>query len=959
MAKTSTRTLKRSTKPTVTSPGVTLSDVAIRRMIGLALVLICFIAIVALTTYDWRDIAELNNPANNPPSNSMGNLGAYLTYYGYGLGGLAYRYFAIPFLGILAFMLLHGRVAYFRLRVIWILGLYTTLACIFQTFQDLPLLDTLNQQPNGGGALGEWIVTGLLSNNLGNVGIHILLWPLALTFVFLFFGFRNSLLFIMKICSRIGNVIPYESSDEAKSSLHKTEEDYRAKAPSSYSNDGPVETPVKRGAGFLARLFHREAQPEAPQHDIRDDLYHHSQAIRCKSETEWVHPQTTPRATEAPLFETSEKKPKLVPKTIPTPVTPLVQPPKPEPPPLVLTDDTAPILRPVQADNAVTAPVPALRDETSEETVFEDYGLPSTDLLDPIPPMTKASENIQASIAAIESVFNQFGLEGKVVNYIQGPVLTQFEIRPREGIRLEKYRSYESNLLMALSAERIRIQAPIPGRDVVGIEVPNRVRQSVTLREVLESATWRAAERKMALPLALGKMATGGDLIVDLAELPHLLVAGGTGSGKSVSVNGMLIGLLMSRKPEQLRLLMVDPKRVEFTAYDNLPHLLNPVVVEPKKVVFSLKWAEFEMNRRYKELQKYGVRNIGDYNRKATNPIPGRNNPPAPLPYIVVIIDELADLMMTVKADIEQPITSLTQKARAAGIHLIIATQRPTTDIITGTIKANIPGRIALRVAQANDSRTILDATGAENLIGKGDMLLARAGSTVRSQAAWVSDEEIARICDFIREQVGPAYDNVLASSIDKIREEKAADDIHSILSKFVPEQEVSAPSAGSGAEGGALLEDDGDDSDEALYRRALEYIRQTGRFSASALQRRLRIGYVRASRVADLLEERGIIGPSGKAGGSREILVDLNAMEREQYAGTDAEATIIDTRTYKEDAEASAPQEQAVAFPPPPQADVAAMPQAMDNNDLDFGAFDAQLLDSINVVHPTTETRE
>ncbi len=952
MAKTPTRSLKRSTTPPTQMQGITLSDVAIRRIIGVICLLLCFIASVALTTYDWHDIAELNNPANNPPVNGMGKLGAYLTYYGYGISGLAYRYFAIPFTAILAMMLLHGRVSFFRLRVIWTFSLYITIACIFQTFGKVPLLDTLNQQPNTGGALGAWIVTGFLIDKLGVVGIHILLWPLAILFIFLFFGFRNSVLFIMRVCSKIGNAVPYESSEDAKARFaHEEEEEELPRKPAKRKREKDTAAPEeKAGDGLLARLFRRKTDSNnksEDEDDVRTLLSRNSQ--HQKSETEWVHPQAEEALDPTPLFTQTSQKPKLIAKTIPTPLETVSQPKQDASQPFTLTDDTTPILRPVNQEKAVTAPVPALRDETSEETVFEDYGLPSTDLLDPIPPATKATDNIQESIAAIEGVFNQFGLEGKVVNYIRGPVLTQFEIRPREGVRLEKYRSYESNLLMALSAERIRIQAPIPGRDVVGIEVPNSIRQSVTLREVLESNTWRNAERKMALPLALGKMATGGDLIVDLAELPHLLVAGGTGSGKSVSVNGMLVGLLMSRKPEQLRLLMVDPKRVEFTAYDNLPHLLNPVVVEPKKVLFSLRWAVVEMNRRYKELQKYGVRNIADYNRKATNPVPGRNNPPAPLPYIVIVIDELADLMLTVKADIEPPITSLTQKARAAGIHLIIATQRPTTDIITGTIKANIPGRIALRVAQANDSRTILDTTGAENLIGKGDMLLARAGSTVRSQAAWVSDDEIARVCDFIRDQVGPAYDNVLANSIDKIREEKPADDIRSILHEFVPEPEPAPVAAGG-------FGDDDDDSDEALYKHALEYIRQTGRFSTSALQRRLRIGYVRASRVSDMLEERGIIGPAGKAGGSREILVDLNAMEREQYAGTDAEASIIDTRTSQDptpDVNTTTSETPAETEPLVPES------QSFDNTDLDFAAFDAQLLDSINVVHPTAENRD
>jgi S-DNA-T family DNA segregation ATPase FtsK/SpoIIIE len=304
--------------------------------------------------------------------------------------------------------------------------------------------------------------------------------------------------------------------------------------------------------------------------------------------------------------------------------------------------------------------------------------------------------------------------------------------------------------------------------------------------------------------------------------------------------------------------------------------------------------------------------------------------------------------MLTVKADIEPAITSLTQKARAAGIHLIIATQRPTTDIVTGTIKANIPGRVALRVAQSNDSRTIIDATGAENLIGKGDMLFSIPGTTTRSQAPWVSDNEIQRVCTFIRDQVGPSFDNFLASTIDKIREEKPADDMNAIVSEFIPEPETPAPANIALGSGSGSLGEGGDD-DESLYKQALELIRQTGRFSASTLQRRLRIGYNRASRIADLLEERGIIGPSGKAGASREILVDLNAIAANDiYKGTDAEASIIDTRTNPTPV---APIDPSALTEAPVDAST---PIAED--DFDLEAFDEQLRASIDALQPQSD---
>jgi S-DNA-T family DNA segregation ATPase FtsK/SpoIIIE len=635
---------------------------------------------------------------------------------------------------------------------------------------------------------------------------------------------------------------------------------------------------------------------------------------------------------------------------------------EPAPKPFTLESDNSPVLKPVSPEKAVTAPVPTAHDNTEPEAYSQDYGLPPIDLLGKIPPRKSDAEDIQSAIAAIENVFEQFRIGAKVVNYKRGPVLTQFEIRPEPHVDLKKFEGTRRNLLMNLRAESIRIQAPIPGRDLVGIEVPNSVRQSVTLREILEGDAWREAERKMELPLALGKLATGGDLIVDLAEMPHLLVAGGTGSGKSVAVNDMLVGLLMCRKPDRLRLLMVDPKRVEFTSYDNLPHLLNPVVVEPKKVMFTLRWAKMEMERRYEQLQRYSVRNIGEYNQRVENPLPHRDNPTVRLPFIVLIIDELADLMNdpSVRAEIEMPIAALTAKARAAGIHLIIATQRPTTDIITGTIKSNIPGRVALRVAQANDSRTILDESGAENLIGKGDMLLARGGKpTVRSQAAWVTNEAIDAICDFIRNQAGPAYDNVLSGTMERIPEEKTTRTVESLLEGLVtttPKDEPPPYEPGS----------DEDTSDEGYYLKALEYIRQTGRFSTSVLQRRFKIGYQKAGRITDMLEERGIIGPM-RSGGAREILVDLNAEDRMKMAGTDGEAAAFDTRTASaENGDVTAPATDVEPFNAQTD-DSAAAPladdttEAFDNgidpaatDDFDLGDFDPSSLELPEIRRPS-----
>ncbi|MGN1326090.1 MAG: DNA translocase FtsK 4TM domain-containing protein [Candidatus Spyradenecus sp.] len=913
-------------------PGVVSERVVSqRRVLGVLCALYWVVALVALLTYDWRDISWLCNPPSPPDGlvmNRVGKLGAWLTFYGYGLAGLAYRYAAFPLLALLTGFLLHGRVRFFRLRVLWMAGLYVTLACLFQvcggdTGATIPLLADLNLRPNAGGALGQWIVTTHLRPLLGTFGLQLLLWALTLVFTLLIVGVRNTLLLLVRLTMPREPQSEPGAEDEATRALLARNSGRAAPEPGS---DEP-----KTLRGFVTALFRRKAEAAAETLDPRDLLSRRA-APEPDGGADWSASAYAPRQeVEAQLSlgerpNAPEPQPAPPPPSAPTPV------PAPAPePPFALSGDSPSALKPVSPLKAVTGPAIAANDnDLPPEPEVPDYTMPSTELLDPIPPRAKDADDLQMAIAAIESVFQQFGIAAQVVGQIRGPVLTLFEVMPAPGVKLERFKTYESNLLMALRAESIRIQAPIPGRDVVGIEVPNTVRQSVTLREVLEGDAWRQAERKMALPLALGKLATGGDLIVDLAEMPHLLVAGGTGSGKSVAVNDMLVGLLMCRRPDQLRLIMVDPKRVEFTAYDDLPHLLNPVVVEPKKVVFVLRWAVMEMNRRYKLLQRYGVRNISDYNRRAEAPLPDRENPTQCLPYIVIIIDELADLMLDVKSDIEPPITSLTQKARAAGLHLIIATQRPTTNVITGTIKANIPGRIALRVTQGNDSRTILDEVGAENLIGKGDMLLARGGrAPERSQAAWVSDGEIARICNFIKDQAGPAFDHVLADTIDRIKEDKPQDDVSSLISEFVSD----AP--GTLDDAAINLGPEDDKSDEGFYQRALEYIRQTGRFSTSALQRRLKIGYNKAGRITDMLEERGIIGPGGKAGGSREILVDLNAIaQRELEESLEPEAVPAEATP-----EAPAPQD--FTYEPTDEA----LPADADIPDL--GDFDPASLDA------------
>jgi len=461
----------------------------------------------------------------------------------------------------------------------------------------------------------------------------------------------------------------------------------------------------------------------------------------------------------------------------------------------------------------------------------------------------------------LETTLKEFGVEARITDVQRGPVVTSFEVLPAAGVRVEKISALSNNLALALKAETIRVQAPIPGKGVVGIEVPNGKSTVVLAREILESKNWAKSKDwvkgKISLPMMLGVDVSGNYLVGDLADMPHVLIAGATGSGKSVCMNSLLAGLLMSRTPDQLRLILVDPKIVEFTAYKDLPHLVVPVITDPKKVGLGLRWAITEMEKRYKLFAKCGVRNIKAFNNRVKarqgdlfgveedeeDPVPDT------IPYIVVVIDELADLMMVAQAEIENYIARLAQLSRAVGIHMILATQRPSVNVITGTIKANFPARIAFQVAQKTDSRTILDAIGADKLLGKGDMLYLSPSSSklTRAQGAWTSDEEITSIVEHYKAQGTPEYENKITDKITS----KAPE---------LPDQ----------------------DEDDELISQAIEVIRQTRRASTSSLQRRLRIGYNRAARLMDQLEEQGIIGPP-QGSEPREILIDL---EEEVAAG-------------------------------------------------------------------------
>ena len=505
-----------------------------------------------------------------------------------------------------------------------------------------------------------------------------------------------------------------------------------------------------------------------------------------------------------------------------------------------------------------------------------DYHFPTLDLLmDPPEEEASGDEDHMIKAKRLKETLSQFKIEVEMGEVHTGPVITRYDVHPAPGVKVEKIANLDKNLAMALKADSVRILAPVPGKGCVGIEVPNAKPAPVCLKEILQSKAW--VEAGADIPIVLGKEASGRPLVADLTKMPHLLVAGSTGSGKTVCINAVIASLCYHSSPEDVRFIMVDPKIVEMKVYNDLPHMLIPVVTEPKKVPGALKWLLVEMERRYQIFSKVGVRNIAGFNAKilkdkeekekaqlldaemtaeeraalSTIEVPRDDDvleiPENKLPYIVCIIDELADLMMVAQADVETGIARLAQLARAAGIHLIIATQRPSVNVITGVIKANLPSRISFRVASYRDSQTILDGKGAEALLGKGDMLFIPPGSSTfaRAQGAFVSDEEINGIVEYLKINGPPQI-------IEEVR-----DQIES-----AGEEEV-------------LGEAGGDSDEDPMIRKAIEIIRTTKRASTSNLQRKLSIGYNRAARIMDELEDRGVVGPD-TPGQGREILLDL-----------------------------------------------------------------------------------
>lgn len=832
--------------------------------VGIILLCLAFLVAVALMTFDRHDLRSNIVPPNEHVHNFIGPVGAHVSNGCFFLFGVAAYLFPVLLLGFgLAFLL--QLLSYLRRRWLWALLLLlvtSALLDLYSSFFSPSIANSLNTS-----GLGGFVGTSLNQfgfGYFGRVGATAILATLYLL----------SLLGLINL--RLGSWLKGQWQDRGQAeSKGINEEDLERKARELAEQADQLKKEVER-SNLGADL---QPVPEPTVRDLSVPKTRPSAADKAEpAKTEPSKPPselpTLPDSGQAP--ETTKEAPSETPPTaaevekssisasekpadaseaIPLPSTSRVKPQARKPKPI-----------------AVAAP-----------PIIGNYKLPNLELLNYPDPVTKpleSKEDLMANARLMQSTLAQFDIEVSLGDITKGPTITRYELHPAPGVRLERISALSNNIAAALKAERIHILAPVPGKSSVGIEVPNLIKTKVIMRDLLETEEWIRA--KARIPLALGKDVYGHPIISDLSDMPHLLIAGSTGSGKSVCINSIIASLLYRFSPDELRFVMIDPKVVELQQYNTLPHLVVPVVTDPKKVVLALRWVINEMEKRYQIFAKVGVRNIKSFNERPKHkpiPAPEPELPlrsrkerietssegfaveldeeivvprdedvviPEKLSYIVVIIDELADLMLVAPADVEMAIARITQMARAAGIHCIVATQRPSVDVITGVIKANIPARIAFQVASKVDSRTILDAMGADKLLGKGDMLYLPPGASklIRAQGALITDQEIQAIVDCIARQGKPSYEV----------------DIHQQLSQPV-DRDDDSPAC---------------DEDEELIQQCIEVIRSEQKASVSLLQRRLRLGYTRAARIMDELEDRGIVGPS-KGAEPRDILIDLD----------------------------------------------------------------------------------
>jgi S-DNA-T family DNA segregation ATPase FtsK/SpoIIIE len=793
---------------------------------ALVLLIVGTVLFLALVSYNPKDLPSwvpwsYLSPPNWPAQNFIGPFGAILASICYFMIGAASYLLAAILLGFGAAKLFHPGLRVIR-RVFWMVLFVASGACLLQlqTRHFLGWKAAFNI-PGPGGWIGYCFGKTLLLSSMGKVGSIILLAGVYVATLILMTGLRPIYLVRQTV----------SGTRAAFSKLH----DWRLRR--------------------QLRKSDLKGQLEISQKELAKQSRQLEKRLKKKGAA-----VPEPSATFISPEELADRpKPKVVDTTA------------------LPSEAATPRRKPSLAELRAGGPKPAAASGlTTRVWDPKTYTLPGLDLLAEHDPEGRGGADpaeLQRVQQTLIETLGQFGIAVAPGDITKGPTITRYEVYPAKGVRVDKIVSLERDLARATRAERINILAPIPGKDTVGIELANTRKVTVTLRELLESADWEESKAHARIPLALGKDVYGKAIITDLGQMPHLLIAGTTGSGKSVCINALIASMLFRFTPEELRFIMIDPKVVEMQLYNSLPHLAFPVVVDPKKVLLALRWLIDEMERRYKLFARVGVRNIIGFNARpvkkkskadsveaavsaadhkaaetaaTTEAEKAEVQIPDKLPYFVVVIDELADLMQTAPADVESAIARITQMARAAGIHLIVATQTPRADVITGVIKANIPSRIAFQVASKIDSRVILDENGADRLLGQGDMLYLppSASRLTRAQGVLVTDEEIRRLVEFVSGQGRPAFDPAMHEKLQSTASSA--------------EEEVS-------------------DEDEELVEKCLEIIRQEKRASTSLLQRRLRLGYTRAARIVDILEQRGILGP-GEGAKPREILVDLDA---------------------------------------------------------------------------------
>ncbi len=908
-------------------------------ILGLVLLVAAVFLLLAQFSFDKNDVAFNTAEPNQDIHNLVGRVGAKLALLTFVAFGAA-AYLLPPLLVLLGAVPFWEPAQHLRRRWPWCVVL---LLCLVGLFDLLPraaferIVSAINSG-SAGGWFGMWLNQYLFKHFLGTVGatlVYLTLYAIGLHYLtnFTLLDWARGL-FVRGDNSAVSTddmtaeelvlaLRAKELEKEAKRLQGEVEKANKAKL----GKAEPLAATAKSGPDLGA-----DGQP-LPEPLIRDLSIPQARpadlAAKAKRKEKAEDPaedwsfgeagKTTPRPEDAITIKAEEvaaattsdilgKTSALTKKSEPEKPAKTEKQPAPEPiaegEPLVHVADAlaAAVAEPVPAqppptitDNSGSGPRLRPRPQPKKNKpmtvasvpLIGNYQLPPLDFLqhaDMTLKPTETKEELMANAQLMKNTLAQFDIEVALGDITKGPTITRYELHPAPGVKLEKIAALNNNIAAALKAERINILAPVPGKSSVGIEVPNRVKTKVIMRDLLESDEWKNS--KARIPLALGKDVYGTPVISDLAEMPHILIAGSTGSGKSVCINSIVASLLYKFSPDQLRFVMIDPKVVELQQYNALPHLVVPVVTDPKKVILALRWVVNEMEKRYQIFARVGVRNIKSFNdRPKDKPLPPvelelplsvtkekveagadgfavqideqivvpRDEDiiiPEKLSYIVCIIDELADLMLVAPADVEMCIARITQMARAAGIHCIVATQRPSVDVITGVIKANIPARIAFQVASKVDSRTILDAMGADKLLGKGDMLYLPPGSAklTRAQGVLITDEEINQCVDFIAKQGKPSYEL----------------EIHNALQKA------------AGTTPQAFDAEEGEGEDEELIEQCIEVIRSEQKASVSLLQRRLKIGYGRAARIMDVLEERGYVGPS-KGAEPRDILIDLD----------------------------------------------------------------------------------